>query len=145
MAKFITVLSVNDDKAVKVDLEDDGRVTIYHMDRDIIEKTRERIENIAREVEIGKTYNCKVVDIQDFGAFVEVWPGCEGLIHISQLDTSRVNKVTDILQVGDEVLAIATGYDKKGKLNLSRKELLLKNRPKKEEKKEEEKDEEVSE
>ena len=139
------VVSVNDDKAVKVDLEDDGRVTIYHMDRDIIEKTRERIENIAREVEIGKTYNCKVVDIQDFGAFVEVWPGCEGLIHISQLDTSRVNKVTDILQVGDEVLAIATGYDKKGKLNLSRKELLLKNRPKKEEKKEEEKDEEVSE
>ena len=138
------VVSVNDDKAVKVDLEDDGRVTIYHMDRDIIEKTRERIENIAREVEIGKTYNCKVVDIQDFGAFVEVWPGCEGLIHISQLDTSRVNKVTDILQVGDEVLAIATGYDKKGKLNLSRKELLLKNRPKKEEKKEE-KDEEVSE
>ena len=141
------VVSVNDDKAVKVDLEDDGRVTIYHMDQEIIDKTRERIENIAREVEIGKTYNCKVVDIQEFGAFVEVWPGCEGLIHISQLDTSRVNKVTDILQVGDEVLAIATGYDKKGKLNLSRKELLLKNRPKKEEKKEEEtvKDEEVSE
>ena len=132
------VISVNDDKAVKVDLEDDGRVTIYHMDQEIIDKTRERIENIAREVEIGKTYNCKVVDIQDFGAFVEVWPGCEGLIHISQLDTSRVNKVTDILQVGDEVLAIATGYDKKGKLNLSRKELLLKNRPKKEEKNEEE-------
>ena len=141
------VVSVNDDKAVKVDLEDDGRVTIYHMDQEIIDKTRERIENIAREVEIGKTYNCKVVDIQEFGAFVEVWPGCEGLIHISQLDTSRVNKVTDVLQVGDEVLAIATGYDKKGKLNLSRKELLLKNRPKKEEKKEEEtvKDEEASE
>ena len=141
------VVSVNDDKAVKVDLEDDGRVTIYHMDQEIIDKTRERIENIAREVEIGKTYNCRVVDIQEFGAFVEVWPGCEGLIHISQLDTSRVNKVTDVLQVGDEVLAIATGYDKKGKLNLSRKELLLKNRPKKEEKKEEEivKDEEVSE
>ena len=141
------VISVNDDKAVKVDLEDDGRVTIYHMDQEIIDKTRERIENIVREVEIGKTYNCKVVDIQEFGAFVEVWPGCEGLIHISQLDTSRVNKVTDILQVGDEVLAIATGYDKKGKLNLSRKELLLKNRPKKEEKKEEEtvKDEEASE
>ena len=140
------VISVNDDKAVKVDLEDDGRVTIYHMDQEIIDKTRERIENIAREVEMGKTYNCKVVDIQDFGAFVEVWPGCEGLIHISQLDTSRVNKVTDILQVGDEVLAIATGYDKKGKLNLSRKELLLKNKPKKEEKKEEEiVNEEVSE
>ena len=131
------VISVNDDRAVKVDLEDDGRVTIYHMDQDVIDRTRERIENIAREVEIGKTYNCKVVDIQEFGAFVEVWPGCEGLIHISQLDTNRVDKVSDVLAVGDEVLAIATGYDKKGKLNLSRKELLLKNRPKKEEKKEE--------
>ena len=128
------VVSVNDDKAVKVDLQDDGRVTIYHMDQDVIDRTRERIENIAREVEIGKTYNCRVVDIQDFGAFVEVWPGCEGLIHISQLDINRVNKVSDVLAVGDEVLAIATGYDKKGKLNLSRKELLLKNRPKKEEK-----------
>ena len=138
------VVSVNDDKAVKVDLEDDGRVTIYHMDQDVIDRTRERIENIVREVEIGKTYNCRVVDIQEFGAFVEVWPGCEGLIHISQLDVNRVNKVSDILQVGDEVLAIATGYDKKGKLNLSRKELLLKNRPKKEEKKEE-KVEEVNE
>ena len=131
------VVSVNDDRAVKVDLEDDGRVTIYHMDQEVIDRTRERIENIVREVEIGKTYNCRVVDIQEFGAFVEVWPGCEGLIHISQLDLNRVNKVTDVLQVGDEVLAIATGYDKKGKLNLSRKELLLKNRPKKEEKKEE--------
>ena len=139
------VVSVNDDRAVKVDLEDDGRVTIYHMDQDVIDKTRERIENIVREVEIGKTYNCKVVDIQEFGAFVEVWPGCEGLIHISQLDTNRVNKVSDVLAVGDEVLAIATGYDKKGKLNLSRKELLLKNRPKKEEKKEEIVTEEASE
>ena len=79
-------------------------------------------------------YNCRVVDIQDFGAFVEVWPGCEGLIHISQLDINRVNKTSDVLNVGDEVLAIATGYDKKGKLNLSRKEVLLKNKPKKEEK-----------
>ena len=139
------VISVNDDRAVKVDLEDDGRVTIYHMDQDVIDRTRERIENIAREVEIGKTYNCKVVDIQEFGAFVEVWPGCEGLIHISQLDTNRVDKVSDVLAVGDEVLAIATGYDKKGKLNLSRKELLLKNRPKKEEKKEEIVTEETSE
>ena len=132
------VVSVNDDRAVKVDLEDDGRVTIYHTDQAVIDKTRERIENIVREVEIGKVYNCRVVDIQDFGAFVEVWPGCEGLIHISQLDLNRVNKTSDVVAVGDEVLAIATGYDKKGKLNLSRKELLLKNRPKKEEKKEEE-------
>jgi len=127
------VISVNDDKAVKVDLEDDGRVMIYHMDQEVIDKTRERIENVAREVEIGKVYNCRVVDIQDFGAFVEVWPGCEGLIHISQLDLNRVNKTSDVVSVGDEVVAIATGYDKKGKLNLSRKEVLLRNRPKKEE------------
>ena len=127
------VISVNDDKAVKVDLEDDGRVMIYHMDQTVIDKTRERIENIAREVEIGKVYNCRVVDIQDFGAFVEVWPGCEGLIHISQLDINRVNKTSDVVKVGDEVLAIATGYDKKGKLNLSRKEVLLRNKPKREE------------
>ena len=138
------VISVNDDKAVKVDIEDDGKVVIYHTDQEVIDKTRERIENITREVEIGKVYNCKVVDIQDFGAFVEVWPGCEGLIHISQLDINRVNKTSDVVAVGDEVLAIATGYDKKGKLNLSRKELLLKNKPKKEEIKEE-KNEEVSE
>ena len=104
------------------------------MDQEVIDKTRERIENIVREVEMGKVYNCKVVSIQEFGAFVEVWPGCEGLIHISQLDLNRVNKTEDVVSVGDEVLAIATGYDKKGKLNLSRKELLLKNRPKKENK-----------
>ena len=109
------------------------------VDKDIIDKTRERIENIAREVEIGKVYNCKVVDIQDFGAFVEVWPGCEGLIHISQLDLNRVNKTSDVVSVGDYVLAIATGYDKKGKLNLSRKEVLLKNKAKNEELKEEKK------
>ena len=122
------VISVNDDKAVKVDLEDDGRVMIYHMDQNVIDKTRERIENIAREVEMGKIYNCKVVDVQDFGAFVELWPGMEGLIHISQLDINRVNKTSDVVSVGDEVLAIATGYDKKGKLNLSRKEVLLRNK-----------------
>ena len=120
------VNTVNDINAVKVDLEDDGRVIIYHTDRDIINKTAERIKNIAREVEIGKTYTCKVVSIQDFGIFVELWPGCEGLIHVSQLDTKRVDKPSDLFKVGDEVIAIATGYDKKGKLNLSRKDLLKK-------------------
>lgn len=125
------VNTVNDINAVKVDLEDDGRVIIYHTDSDIINATAERIKNIAREVEFGKIYNCKVVSVEDFGAFVELWPGCEGLIHISQLDINRVEKVTDVVNVGDEILAIATGYDKKGKINLSRKELL---KPKKENK-----------
>ena len=120
------VNTVNDINAVKVDLEDDGRVIIYHTDRDIINKTAERIKNITREVEIGKVYTTKVVDVEDFGIFVELWPGCEGLIHVSQLDTKRVEKPSDMFKVGDEVIAIATGYDKKGKLNLSRKELLKK-------------------
>lgn len=120
------VNTVTDINAVKVDIEDDGRVIIYHTDRSIIDATAERIKNIAREVEIGKIYTCKVVDIQDFGVFVELWPGCEGLIHVSQLDTVRVEKPSDLFKVGDEVIAIATGYDKKGKLNLSRKELLKK-------------------
>lgn len=118
------VNTINDINAVKVDLEDDGRVIIYHTDRDVINRTADRIKDIAREVEIGKTYTCRVVSIQDFGIFVELWPGCEGLIHVSQLDTKRVDKPSDLFKVGDEVIAIATGYDKKGKLNLSRKDLL---------------------
>lgn len=118
------VNTVNDINAVKVDLEDDGRVIIYHTDKDIIDKTAERIKNIAREVEIGKIYSCRVVQVEDFGVFVELWPSCEGLIHISQLDSKRVDKTSDVVHVGDEILAVAVGYDKKGKLNLSRKELL---------------------
>ena len=118
------VKTVNDINAVKVDLEDDGRVVIYHTNRDVINRTAERIKNIAREVEIGKVYTGKVVAVEDFGVFVELWPGCEALIHVSQLDTKRVDKPSDLFKVGDEVIAKATGYDKKGKLNLSRKELL---------------------
>ena len=82
--------------------------------------------SFVKEVKIGKTYTTKVVDVEDFGVFVELWPGCEGLIHVTQLDTKRVEKPSDMFKIGDEVIAIATGYDKKGKLNLSRKELLKK-------------------
>ena len=121
------VSSVNDKNAVKVDIEDDGRVIVYHSDKNIIDKTIELIKNAAREVEIGKIYQVKVVSETDFGAFVELWPGCEGLIHISQLDSKRVDKVSDVVKVGDEIMAVALGYDKKGKLNLSRKELLKSN------------------
>ena len=124
------VKTVQDKDAVKVDLEDDGRVIVYHNDPEIIRKTIEMIEDVAREVEIGKIYSCKVVSVQEFGAFVELWPGCEGLIHVSQLDTKRVAKVSDVVKPGDEVMAIATGYDKKGKLNLSRKDVLLKSEKK---------------
>lgn len=122
------VKTVQDKDAVKVDLEDDGRVIVYHNDPDVIRKTIEMIEDVAREVEIGKIYNVRVVSVQDFGAFVELWPGCEGLIHISQLALDRVPKTSDVVKVGDEVMAMATGYDKRGRLNLSRKEVLIKNK-----------------
>ena len=128
------VNSVNDVNAVKVDLADDGTVTIYHMDKDIIDKTREMIENVAREVEIGKIYTGKVVDIHDFGCFVRLWEGCEGLVHVSQLANERVEKPSDVVSIGDEILVKATGYDKKGKLNLSRKEALPKQEVKEENK-----------
>ena len=120
------VNAVNDINAVKVDLEDDGRVIIYHTDRDIINETKKRIQDIAREVEIGEVYTGKVTGVNDFGIFVELWPSCEGFIHVSQLDTKRVEKPSDLFKVGDEVTGIATGYDKKGKLNLSRKDFLKK-------------------
>ena len=113
------VNTVNDINAVKVDLEDDGRVIIYHTDRDIINKTAERIKNIAREVEIGKTYTCKVVNVEDFGIFVELWPGCEGLIHVSQLDTKRVDKPSDLFKVGDEVTAMVFSKTPSGTLNVA--------------------------
>ena len=119
------VKTVQDKDAVKVDLEDDGRVIVYHTDPEIIRKTIKMIEDVAREVEIGKTYKVKVTSVKDFGAFVELWPGCEGLVHISQLDVKRVGKTSDVVSVGDEILVKATGYDKKGKLNLSRRDVLV--------------------
>lgn len=117
--------------AVKVDLEDDGRVIIYHSDQDIIDKTRQMIEDVVREVEIGKVYNARVVKIEEFGCFVEIWPGCEGLVHISQLALERVEKVEDVVHVGDEILVKATGPDKKGRQNFSRKDALTSAKSKK--------------
>ena len=125
------VKTVNDINAVKVDLEDDGRVIIYHKDKDIIKKPSETIESVVREVEEGKIYVGKVVKVEDFGCFVELWPGCEGLVHISHLDTKRVEKTSDVVSVGDEIVVKAIGYDKRGKLNLSRKEVLAEKTAKK--------------
>ena len=128
------VESVSDINAVKVDLEDDGKVIIYHTDKEVIEKTANMIKNIVKEVEQDKIYTGKVVKVEDFGCFVELWPGCEGLVHVSQLDTKRVEKPSDMVKVGDEIIVKSLGYDKKGRLNLSRKEAIA---PKKEEVKEE--------
>ena len=119
------VTDVNNINAVKVDLEDDGRVIVYHSDQDIIDKTVKMIEDVAREVEVGKTYEAKVVGVHDFGCFVEIWPGCEGLVHVSQLDTKHIEKTEDVVKEGDIILVKALGKDKKGKENFSRKEVLL--------------------
>jgi len=116
------VATVNDKDAVKVDIEDDGRVIIYHSDAEVIAKTRTMIEDIVKEVEEGQVYNAKVVKVEDFGCFVELWPGCEGLVHVSQLDYKRVEKPSDMFSVGDEIIVKSLGYDNRGRLNLSRKE-----------------------
>ena len=115
------VVSVNDVNAVKVDLEDDGKVIIYHTDKEIIEKTAKMIKDVVRVPEEGVIYKGKVVKVIDSGCFVELWPGCDGLVHISELDVKRVEKVTDIADVGDEMIVKCLGYDKRGRLNLSRK------------------------
>jgi len=118
------VKSVNEIGAVKVDLEDDGTVIIYHSDKKVIEDTANRIKDIVKEVEPDVIYTGKVVKVEDFGCFVELWPGVEGLVHVSQLDTKRVEKPSDLVKVGDEILVKSLGYDKKGRLNLSRKEAI---------------------
>ena len=132
------VATVNDKDAVKVDLEDDGRVIIYHTDKNIIAKTKQMILDVIREVEEGKVYTGKITKVEDFGCFVELWPGCEGLVHVSQLAWERVEKPSDMFSVGDEIMVKSLGYDNRGRLNLSRKECLPK--PEKKEKTEKNKE-----
>ena len=129
------VTEVTNINAVKVELEDDGRVIIYHSNKEIIERTKQMIEEIVREVEVGKIYEAKVVKVEDFGCFVQLWPGCEGMVHVSQLAHERVDKAGDVVSVGDEIVVKALGTDKKGRQNFSRKDALP---PKKENKKKKE-------
>ena len=135
------VTEVTNINAVKVELEDDGRVIIYHSNQEIIDRTRKMIEEITREVEEGKIYDAKVVKIESFGCFVQLWPGCEGLVHISELAHERVEKTEDVVSLGDEIIVKALGIDKKGRQNFSRKEALPK--PKRAPKAKEEKVEET--
>ena len=136
------VATVQDINAVKVDINDDGQVIIYHTSREIINKCADMIKNITREVETGVKYTAKVVKVEDYGCFVQLWPGCEGLVHVSQLAHERVEKPSDIVSVGDEIIVMSQGYDNRGRLNLSRKDALPK--PVKKEKKTEEVKEEES-
>jgi polyribonucleotide nucleotidyltransferase len=110
---------------VKMDVEDDGTVTIASSDEAASRKAIEMVQRIAAEAEVGKIYKGTVRKIVDFGAFVEILPGTDGLIHISQLAPERVRKVSDVLKEGDEVMVKVLEVDRQGKIRLSRKEALL--------------------
>jgi polyribonucleotide nucleotidyltransferase len=112
---------------VEINVEDDGTVTIASSDAEAAARAVAMVKWLTEDAEIGKIYNGTVKKIVDFGAFVEILPGTEGLLHISQLAKERVNKVTDILQEGDEVRVKVLEVDKQGKIRLSRKEALAEN------------------
>jgi len=116
--------AIIDKTGVKIDIEQDGRVYIMHQDVKNIDETIKIIEDIVREVVVGAVYTGKVTRIEKFGAFVEIFPGTEGLVHISQLDKSRVAKVEDVVKIGDEILVKVTDIDEKNRINLSRKQAL---------------------
>jgi len=129
------VTAVTDINAVKVDLGDDGKVVIYHSDQEVINKTRDMILEVVREVEAGEIYPAKVVKIEDFGCFVQVWPGCEGLVHVSELAHEHVKEVKDVVSLGDEIVVKCLGIDKRGRLNFSRKQAMPAPKPKEKEEK----------
>jgi polyribonucleotide nucleotidyltransferase len=112
---------------VEINVEDDGTVTIASSDAEAAARAVAMVKWLTEDAEVGKIYNGTVKKIVDFGAFVEILPGTEGLLHISQLAKERVNKVTDILQEGDEVRVKVLEVDKQGKIRLSRKEALAEN------------------
>jgi polyribonucleotide nucleotidyltransferase len=119
-----TIKKIIDETGVKIDIEDDGKVFIASLDVKSAEKAIKIIESLTKEVEAGQIYLGKVMRITNFGAFVEILPGKEGLVHISQLALERVEKVEDVVQVGDEIMVKVTEIDRQGRINLSRKELL---------------------
>jgi polyribonucleotide nucleotidyltransferase len=113
-----------EETGVKIDIEQDGRVYIASSNQEMNEKAKQIIEGIVREVVVGETYLGTVKRIEKFGAFVEVLPGKEGLVHISQLSTERVGKVEDVVSIGDTITVKVTEIDAQGRINLSRKAVL---------------------
>ena len=109
---------------VKIDIEQDGRVFLMHAETEWIDKAMAIIDSLTKEAKVGEIYPAKVVKIMNFGAFVELWPGYEGLVHISKLDEKRVEKVEDVVNVDDEIIVKVMGFDDKGKIILSRKDAL---------------------
>ncbi|MCK9235706.1 MAG: polyribonucleotide nucleotidyltransferase [Acholeplasmataceae bacterium] len=115
---------IEDHHDVKIDIEQDGRVFLMHQEQTWIDAAAAYILNLVREAEVGKIYEGKVTRVEKFGAFVELWPGTEGLVHISRLAKERVNKTEDVVSVGDQILVKCIGIDEKGRVDLSRKDAL---------------------
>ena len=118
------IQKISADCEVKIDISDDGNVFISGIDNNNVNKALQIVHTIANDPEVGAIYKGKVVRIMDFGAFVEIAPGKDGLVHISKLDKSRVEKVTDVVSVGDEIVVKVTEIDRQGRINLSRKDAL---------------------
>jgi polyribonucleotide nucleotidyltransferase len=118
------IKQITEETGAKIDIDDSGMVYIASVDANGGDKAKEWIERLTEDVEVGKTYMGKVMRIMNFGAFVEVLPGKEGLVHISQLSTDRVEKVEDVVNIGDEIMVKCVEIDGQGRINLSRKALL---------------------
>ena len=103
----------------EVDIEDSGLVTIASSDATKIKKALDWIKSLVEEPEVGKIYEGKVVSIKDFGAFVNIMPGVDGMLHISQITDKRLNKVTEVLHEGDEIRVLIIAIDDKGRISLS--------------------------
>ncbi|MCG5103444.1 polyribonucleotide nucleotidyltransferase [Oceanobacillus alkalisoli] len=114
-----------DETGVKIDIEQDGSVYISSTDQQMNEKAKKIIEDIVREVEVGQMYLGTVKRIEKFGAFVELFKGKDGLVHISELQIERTNKVEDVVTIGDEILVKVKEIDRQGRINLSRKAVLV--------------------
>lgn len=119
-----TIKKIVEETGAKIDIEEDGRVYIAAVNSEEAAKAIDMINGITAEAEVGKVYTGKVTRLMAFGTFVEILPGKEGLVHISQLSTERVNKVEDVVSVGDEIVVKVTEIDQKGRINLSRKAVL---------------------
>lgn len=119
-----TINGIIDETGVKIDIDQDGKVSIASADAEMIKKAIKIIEDLTKEVKVSEVYLGKVVRIEKFGAFVNLIKGKDGLVHISQLANDRVNKVEDVVKLGDEILVKVTEIDKQGRVNLSRKAML---------------------
>ncbi len=117
------------DTGVKIDIEDDGRIYVASPNLEAAEKAIKQIEALTKDIEVGEVFLGKVTRTTQFGAFVELAPGKEGLVHISKLALERVARVEDVVNVGDEIMVKVTDIDRQGRINLSRK-ALLKEKPK---------------